>query len=173
MILHFIIAYIHPFVDGNGRLARALFYWYSLKKGYWAFEFLSISKVIKSHRGKYDMAYLMSETDGNDITYFIKFNLELIEDAFVIFREYVKRKLREQKSLETEIMGIENLNLRQKSILRDIIKTDDRSPLLCQRKISDILSNSQNGYIKTHGSGSYKNFRQGRQYDSVLLQQKR
>jgi Fic family protein len=160
MILHFIIAYIHPFVDGNGRLARALFYWYSLKKGYWAFEFLSISKVIKSHRGKYDMAYLMSETDGNDITYFIKFNLELIEDAFVIFREYVKRKLREQKSLETEIMGIENLNLRQKSILRDIIKTDEpfsvyyvkeKYQISYQTARTDILKLMGLGHIKISG----------------------
>lgn len=31
-ILHFLIGYIHPFVDGNGRTARALFYWYLLKK---------------------------------------------------------------------------------------------------------------------------------------------
>jgi Fic family protein len=160
MILHFIIAYIHPFVDGNGRLARALFYWYLLKKGYWAFEFLSISKVIKSHRGKYDMAYLMSETDGNDITYFIKFNLELIEDAFVIFREYVKRKLREQKSLETEIMGIENLNLRQKSILRDIIKTDEpfsvyyvkeKYQISYQTARTDILKLMGLGHIKISG----------------------
>jgi len=30
-IIHFMIGYIHPFVDGNGRTARALFYWYLLK----------------------------------------------------------------------------------------------------------------------------------------------
>ncbi|WP_366511954.1 Fic family protein [Maribacter sp.] len=33
-ILHFLIGYIHPFVDGNGRTARAIFYWYLLKNGY-------------------------------------------------------------------------------------------------------------------------------------------
>ena len=32
IILHFMMAYIHPFMDGNGRLARALFYWYALKR---------------------------------------------------------------------------------------------------------------------------------------------
>jgi fido (protein-threonine AMPylation protein) len=39
VILHFWLAYIHPFVDGNGRTARALFYWYVLKNKYWLFEF--------------------------------------------------------------------------------------------------------------------------------------
>ena len=34
-IIHFMIGWIHPFTDGNGRTARALFYWYMLKKGYW------------------------------------------------------------------------------------------------------------------------------------------
>ena len=45
-IIHFMIGYIHPFVDGNGRTARALFYWYLLKNGYWLTEYLSISRVI-------------------------------------------------------------------------------------------------------------------------------
>ena len=31
IIIHFLIGYIHPFNDGNGRTARALFYWYLLK----------------------------------------------------------------------------------------------------------------------------------------------
>ena len=41
-ILHFWLAYEHPYVDGNGRTARALFYWSMLKSGYWLFEFLTI-----------------------------------------------------------------------------------------------------------------------------------
>ena len=34
IMLHFWIGYLHPFTDGNGRLARLMFYWYLLKKGY-------------------------------------------------------------------------------------------------------------------------------------------
>ncbi len=33
IILHFWLAYDHPFVDGNGRVARALFYWSMLHHG--------------------------------------------------------------------------------------------------------------------------------------------
>ena len=38
IILHFLMGYIHPFNDGNGRTARSLFYWYVLSRGYWLFE---------------------------------------------------------------------------------------------------------------------------------------
>ncbi len=45
IVLHFAIGYVHPFVDGNGRAARAMFYWYMLREGYWLFEFLPISRL--------------------------------------------------------------------------------------------------------------------------------
>lgn len=71
IILHFLLAYEHPFDDGNGRTARALFYWSMLKQGYWIMEFISISRILKSAPGKYTRAYLHTETDGNDVTYFL------------------------------------------------------------------------------------------------------
>lgn len=46
IIIHFMLAYVHPFADGNGRTARALFYWYMLKQGYWMMDYLSISRII-------------------------------------------------------------------------------------------------------------------------------
>jgi Fic family protein len=48
IILHFMLAYDHPYVDGNGRTARALFYWSALKDGYWLIEYVSISRIIIS-----------------------------------------------------------------------------------------------------------------------------
>ena len=47
IVLHFWLAYDHPFIDGNGRTARALFYWSVLSQGLWLFEFLSISAIIR------------------------------------------------------------------------------------------------------------------------------
>lgn len=56
IIIHYVLAFIHPFLDGNGRVSRALFYWFCLKNGYSMVEYLSISKVIKNHRRGYDLA---------------------------------------------------------------------------------------------------------------------
>jgi Fic family protein len=67
MILHFWLAYDHPFVDGNGRTARALFYWCMLHYGFWVCEFISISHVIRRAPVKYANAFLYTETDDNDL----------------------------------------------------------------------------------------------------------
>jgi len=65
IILHFWLAYDHPFVDGNGRTARALFYWFMLRHGYWLFEFISISEIILEAYVQYGEAFLYTETDQN------------------------------------------------------------------------------------------------------------
>ena len=72
IVLHFWLAYDHPFADGNGRTARALFYWAMLRQGYWIFEFLSISPFLKRTPEQYARAFLYAETDESDATYFIR-----------------------------------------------------------------------------------------------------
>ena len=121
IIIHYMIGYVHPFIDGNGRLARAMMYWYALKRNYWLFEHMAISKVIKV-RGKYGMAYLYSETDDNDITYFINYNLTSMEKALDNIRNYIARKQAEQKEAMKIVETHPELNFRQAEILKDMIK---------------------------------------------------
>ncbi len=92
IILHFMIAYIHPFGDGNGRTARAIFYWSILRSDYWLFEYISISKFIKEKRGAYDKSFVYTETDDFDLTYFIYNQVETIEKAIKSLYEYIDRK---------------------------------------------------------------------------------
>lgn len=92
IILHFMIAYIHPFGDGNGRTARAIFYWSILRSDYWLFEYVSISKFIKEKRGAYDKSFIYTETDDFDLTYFIYNQVETIEKAVKSLYEYIDRK---------------------------------------------------------------------------------
>ena len=71
IVLHFWLAYDHPFADGNGRTARTLFYWSMLRSGYWLAEFLSISRLLRKAPAAYARAFLHTETDENDLTYFV------------------------------------------------------------------------------------------------------
>jgi len=89
ILLHFMLAYDHPFVDGNGRTARALFYWSMAHQGYWLMEFISISEVIKREPGKYARAYLYTETDENDTTYFVIHQLNVILKAIKSLYDYL------------------------------------------------------------------------------------
>ena len=45
ILLHFWLAYDHPFEDGNGRTARILFFWLMRSRGYWLAEYLPISRL--------------------------------------------------------------------------------------------------------------------------------
>lgn len=120
ILLHFILAYDHPFVDGNGRTARALFYWSMVTQGYWLTEFISISQIIKQGPAKYGRAFLYTETDDNDITYFIMHQLKVIVRAIHQLYDYLERKMNELKSAVQliEKTRLKNaLNHRQLSIL--------------------------------------------------------
>ncbi len=95
IILHFMVAYIHPFGDGNGRTARAIFYWSILKSGYWLFEYISISKLIQEKRSNYDNSFIYVETDNFDITYFLYNQVDTIFKAVKSLYEYIDRKKRD------------------------------------------------------------------------------
>jgi Fic family protein len=117
IILHFWLAYDHPFVDGNGRTARALFYWLMLRHRYWLFEFVSISQIIVKAPAKYARAFLYTETDDNDLTYFIIYHLEVIRQAIKALYEYIERKIKRLQVIENELRGIQVLNHRQRALI--------------------------------------------------------
>ena len=110
IILHFMLAYDHPFVDGNGRTARALFYWSMRRHSYWMAEFISISHIVLKAPAKYGYAFLFTETDEGDLTYFILYHLKIITRALESLHEYIARKAAELERLELELRGIESLN---------------------------------------------------------------
>lgn len=121
IFLHFWIGYLHPFVDGNGRLARALFYWYLLRKKYWTFMYLPISLVIKRAPVQYAMAYIYSEQDGYDATYFFDFHIRKIMQALNDFNEYVSRKILENKEIDKIISKDVHLVDRQKYLIHHLV----------------------------------------------------
>jgi len=129
IILHFLLAYDHPFKDGNGRTARALFYWSMLKQGYWTMEFISISRILKSAPAKYTRAYLHTETDENDVTYFIIHQLGVINRAVNDLLGYLEKKSKEIKTVERLIRRSPDiqklLNHRQISLINRALKRPD------------------------------------------------
>lgn len=87
IILHFCIGYEHPFHDGNGRVARALFYWFMFKSGYHAFRYIAISTLLKKAPVQYGKSYLYTETDDMDLTYFIDYQCSIINRAISSFKD--------------------------------------------------------------------------------------
>lgn len=126
ILLHFMIGYDHPFADGNGRTARALFYWSMLRSGYWLAEFISISHILRKAPAQYGRAYLFTETDEGDTTYFLIHQLATMRKAIQSLHDYLARKAKEQRSMErllAESPALRaRLNHRQKALLTHALK---------------------------------------------------
>ena len=123
ILLHFWLAYDHPFVDGNGRTARALFYWSMLSQGYWLCEFISISSAIKKAKTKYNRSFLYAESDENDVTYFVLTQMQFIEQSIEGLNRYIEKKAKEQSSILQQLKkSSAELNHRQIALLTAAVR---------------------------------------------------
>lgn len=126
IIVHFQLGYDHPFVDGNGRTARALFYWSMLRSGFWMTEYFSISSILRQAPAQYSKSYLYTETDESDATYFVSHQLDVLIKAIAGVHGYIARKQRAQAEAETLLKPgsklARTLNHRQRALLLNALK---------------------------------------------------
>ncbi len=139
IMLHFWVGLLHPFEDGNGRLARALFYWYMLRKDYWAFAYLSLSEKIKKSPVQYAMAYIYSEQDDCDLTYFINYNINKLKLARKEFQDYIKNKVNENRLIVSLSQREHAFNERQIKLLQYFNqKTENRTNIVAHQKLYSV-----------------------------------
>ncbi len=125
ILLHFMIGYDHPFVDGNGRTARSLFFWAMARAGYWLTEYLVISRIIRQAPAQYTRAYLYTESDDNDTTYFVLHQLIVILRAYTDLEVYMQKKLGEFDDTIEQLEDsqlLSHLNDRQVALLSHALK---------------------------------------------------
>ncbi|MDO4708948.1 MAG: Fic family protein [Pseudomonadota bacterium] len=167
IVLHFMVGYDHPFCDGNGRTARALFYWSMLKSGYWLSEYFSISTVLKRSPSAYLQAYLYSESDEGDASYFVAHQLQVIMTAISQLEAYIGRKTAELRQAKAQLdptngLGA-TLNHRQREILMQLLaKPDIRLSIAAHQKRqgvtyatarADLLGLERLGLLLRHQEG--------------------
>lgn len=127
ILIHFWLAYDHPFEDGNGRTARILFFWAMHTQGYWLAEYLPISRRIRKAPAQYARAFMETETDGGDTTYFLIHQLRIIEASIEDLHLYLRRKIAEKRDVESLLQDDEGLNGRQLSMLTDAVRHPESS----------------------------------------------
>ncbi|NLA34185.1 MAG: Fic family protein [Actinobacteria bacterium] len=142
IIVHFWLAYDHPFVDGNGRTARALFYRSMLSNGYWLTQYLAVSSVIKQAPSKYALSYLHAETDDNDITYFVIAQLRVIRKAIDRLYDYLERKAAESREVEQLLRGYRFLNHRQITLVSQLLDDPGVSATVKEHQTVHRVSNA-------------------------------
>ena len=178
IILHFLIGYIHPFVDGNGRTARALFYWYLIKKGYWLIEYMSVSRIILKSKVQYAKAYLYTEYDDNDLTYFVLYNIKAVKTALDDLKLYIEKKKDEKKQLlsllkntdfnERQIVLIQNIlqDRNEYFTVKQVEKKFNVSNQTARNDLNDLISK---GILITNITGKKANFFAAENFEKKLL----
>ena len=80
-VIHFYLAYLHPYFDGNGRMARLIHLWVLRQQGYSSALFVPFSSYIERSRKQYYAAYTLVEENAKisgvlDITPFLVYFIE-------------------------------------------------------------------------------------------------
>lgn len=164
IVLHFWLAYDHPFIDGNGRTARALFYWGMLKAGYWLFEYISISQEIYKHTKAYYQAFTHSEEDENDLNYFLTNQLSTINQSITNLMDYLQRRTEEQTRLSAQLKNKQGFNHRQKALLSQMLNNPEMTTSVTahcrefqtvrQTARTDLNSLVEAGLLQVHKAGN-------------------
>lgn len=82
-IIHFYLAYLHPYFDGNGRMARLLHLWYLVQQGYSSALFVPLSRYVEESRNRYYNAFSLVERNQEisgivDLTPFLTYFIEQV-----------------------------------------------------------------------------------------------
>ena len=117
ILLHYFIAYIHPFFDGNGRTGRGLFYFKTMKHGSKFVELLSVSADLKEHGKKYEKAFDLVKDHELDVTYFIDFCLDSLITALNKVEKKIHYLLDISRLIELKRISTKQVSLLQKMAL--------------------------------------------------------
>lgn len=138
-ILHFYLAYLHPYFDGNGRTARLLHLWYLVQKGYPSALFIPFSKYIEQSRSAYYRAYEQTEANAAfsgrlDVTPYLAY-----------FAEHVYKKLEpasapEGQKLELYQAALEagTITLKEKALWEYVLSAYGTAPFTTKQLERDF-----------------------------------
>jgi Fic family protein len=146
ILMHYYIAYVHPFFDGNGRTARAVFYFKAMKNNLTFVELLSVSAYLKNHGKQYERSFEKVVQNDFDVTYFIDFNLDALLEAI----EAVEKKvdyllslmvLREKQKLSENQVGLLQrlaLNRFRKITIEEYATRIDKSREIARQELKQL-----------------------------------
>ena len=129
-VFHYEFEFIHPFMDGNGRMGR---YWQTMLLSRWKgiFAWLPVETIVKQHQQDYYDAIAQSDSQGNS-TIFITFMLRCILQT-----------IKEQQKVTDKVAYKETDKSEDK--LLNIIRA---TPAITIRQLMQMLSLSDSGVRK-------------------------
>jgi Fic family protein len=133
---------------------------------YWLVEYLSISKILRGAPAQYSRAFLYTETDERDVTYFIVHQLEVIERAVDQLHEYLRKQVSEVREVERLLRGSDRFNHRQLALLGNALRGSDARYLFQAHAASYGVTHetARNDLLQLAKMGLLEQRREGRRY---------
>jgi len=169
-ILHTYLVYVHPYADGNGRTARALFYWYLLKHRYEFFRYFSISSIIQETRSRYYKVFKDMEDSDADLTYVLLYMAESVVKAIEVIlqriTEHYRRDILFANLRERQIQ----LNERQTRFLRFLATSKEKRGTIAkyQRNFGVVYETARKDLAQLESLGILAKNKQARQFMYTL-----
>jgi Fic family protein len=165
-IIHFYVVYVHPFFDGNGRVARAFSYMYLLKNHYDFFKFFSISSVVDKKRNKYYKAIKDTEDYHSDLTYFIVTYSQITESSIYEVVDKLKNELSHEVLLNKLVEDEITLNNRQIKFLNFMKKKDNNIATIevYQKKMKVSYETARRDLVELSEIGIFKKTKKGKKF---------
>ena len=166
IILHFWLAYIHPFVDGNGRTARALFYWSIIRSGYKLAPYTSISSILRKAPSQYSNSYRNVYFDDNDLTYFVMYQLEVLTRSIRALDGYINRKKVEIANLNVILNDCRSiLNHRQQDAVIQASRDSKSITIIAHARRHQVAHQSaRTDLVRLVELGLFTKIKSGRQF---------
>lgn len=123
-VFHYEFVFIHPFTDGNGRMARL---WQTAILSKWeeAFEYIPIENLIKKHQQEYYKVINNCDKAGNS-NEFIEFMLKMIDETLNELLETTTQEITQETTQEKILKLIrENSNITQVEMAKILNLTRD------------------------------------------------
>ncbi|MFT3902207.1 MAG: Fic family protein [Niabella sp.] len=157
-IIHYLVIYLKPFADGNGRLARLLAHGYLLRKGYWVMDYISVTHAISRLKPQYSKTLVLSASDGNQLGYFIHYYIQCLRMAYPSLRQSLQKKV--LQASVGNFKKVTGLNERQAAVLQWL--TEDAAKIVTIRELrsgfgvsketarTDLNLLQEKGFLKTY-----------------------
>lgn len=125
-VLHYQLAYDHPFGDGNGRTARWLFLWFLIRRPeYWWCRYLAVSRMTERARPAYYRAFEHAAGDGGDSTYLVRHQARCMELEMASLAALLRRRQALYETVRRRLLIEDEFNLRQLALFDHAVRNAD------------------------------------------------
>jgi Fic family protein len=83
------------------------------------------SRILRHAPGQYTRSFLLTETDERDATYFIAYQLDVVERAVEQLHDYLRQKTKDVRDVEALLKNSDELDDRQFALLANALRVPD------------------------------------------------